>query len=110
MPNRTRETADPPEPPRDQRDARDHDEAVRAEVEDTSNNLLAAVDEIRRLETDKRQVRMSSPEFHAAANAIERKARAVFGLARAQREVGEELTTQQEESIDDQAAEEQAGR
>jgi hypothetical protein len=51
---------------------------------------------------------MSSPEFHRAAEEIERKARAVFGIARAQREVGEALSERQGESIDDVAAEEDA--
>ena len=92
----------------DHEDADEHDEKLKAEVQDDSDQLLAAVDEIRRLETEKRQVHMSSPEFHRAADLIERKARAVFGLARAQREVGEALTETQDESINDQAAEEES--
>ena len=111
MPDQPSDTADEPSTTvsaDDPEAGAEHDGHVRAEIEDTSNDLLAAVDEIRRLEVDKRHVRMSTPEFHAAANAIERKSRAVFGLARSQREVGEQLTKQQAESIDDQAAEEQA--
>ena len=113
MPDHPSDTVDDPRTTVSARDpdpAEEHDGRVRAKIEDTSNDLLAVVDEIRQLETDKRHVRMSSPEFHVAANAIERKSRAVFGLARSQREVGEQLTKQQDESIDDQSAEEQAGR
>ena len=85
---------------------RDADEPKRAEIQDNSDQLLAAVDEIRRLEVEKRRVRMSTPEFHRTAEQIERKARAVFGIARAQREVGDMLSENQPKSIDDQAASE----
>ena len=86
------------------REARD--EKIKVVLENDSDQLLAAVDEIRKLESEKRHVQMSSPEFHRAAELIERKARAIFGIARAQREVGEALSETQDESIDDQAAEE----
>jgi hypothetical protein len=82
------------------------DEQIRAEIQDNSDDLLAAVDEIRRLESEKRQVPMSTPEFHEKATRIERKSRQVFGIARAQREVGDALRGPQSDSINDQAAEE----
>ena len=81
------------------------DEELKAEIQDDSDKLLRAVDEIRQLESEKRHLIMSTPEFHQTANRIERKAREVFGVAKAQREVGEALRTQSE-SIDDQARKE----
>lgn len=75
------------------------------ELVDESDRLLGAVDEIKRLESEKRRLPMSTPEFHRAAVRIERIARQVFGIARAQREVGEDLRSQHDESIDDQASE-----
>jgi hypothetical protein len=89
------------------REARDED--IKVALEDDSDHLLAAVDEIRELESQKRHLQMSSPEFHRAADAIERKARAVFGIARAQREVGEALSENQGESIEEHAAADDAG-
>jgi hypothetical protein len=93
-------------PERRRRRPGDGEEQVRAEIQDTSDDLLAAVDEIRRLESEKRQVRMSTPEFHEKAKRIERKSREVFGLAKAEREVGDALRGQQSDSINEQAAEE----
>jgi hypothetical protein len=90
------------------REARD--DQIKVALENDSDQLLAAVDEIRTLESRKRQVQMSSPEFHRAAEDIERKARAVFGIARAQREVGDALSEPQGESIDDRAADEDTER
>ena len=83
-----------------------HDEQVKGIVEDDSDELLRTIDEIRELESQKREVPMSTPEFHEKADLIERKARVVFGLAKAQREVGEALSGPQEDSIDDVAAKE----
>ena len=81
------------------------DEELKAEIQDDSDELLRAVDEIRRLESEKRHLRMSTPEFHRTAARIERKAREVFGVAKAQREVGDALRTQSE-SIEEQARKE----
>ena|SRR5215212_11292902 len=92
--------AAPEQPPEASRD-----EELKAEIQDDSDKLLRAVDEIRQLESEKRHLMMSTPEFHQTANRIERKAREVFGVAKAQREVGEALRTQSE-SIDDQARKE----
>ena len=82
------------------------DEELKAEIQDDSDKLLRAVDEIRQLESEKRHLVMSTPEFHQTANRIERKAREVFGVAKAQREVGEALRTQRSETIDSQARKE----
>jgi hypothetical protein len=108
MPDGTSQPAEMTTASDEEREARD--EQSKVVLEHDSDQLLAAVDEIRSLESRKRQVQMSSPEFHRAAEEIERKARAVFGIARAQREVGEALSERQGESIDDVAAEEDAER
>ena len=98
--NTTRTDGSKPATPDESRD-----EELKAEIQDDSDKLLRAVDEIRQLESEKRHLIMSTPEFHQTANRIERKAREVFGVAKAQREVGEALRTQSE-SIDDQARKE----
>ncbi len=77
-----------------------------AELVDTSDDLLEKVEEIRRLESLKRRLPMSAPEFHDVARRIERRAREVFGIARSQREVGEALRDRKSESINDEAANE----
>jgi len=81
--------------------ARDRD--IRDLVEQDSDDLLAAVDDIRRLELEKRKVPMSSDEFHARAREIEHRSRAVFGLARREDDDARELSGEQEETIDDEA-------
>ena len=81
----------------DQRDAetRDH-------IRNDSDDLLGAIDDIRRLEREKREVRMSTPGFHRRAEEIERVARTVFGLAQSEREHGDDLSETQDETIEDE--------
>jgi len=79
------------------------DPAIRERVEADSDDLLAAVDDIRRLELEKRKVPMSSPDFHARAQEIEQRSRLVFGLARKQEDDGRRLSRQQAQSIDNVA-------
>ena len=55
------------------------------ELDATSRRLLMEVEDLRRLEREKRRTPRSSPEFHLQAEAIEAKARAVFSLARDER-------------------------
>jgi len=87
--------------------AESRDDELKAEIQDDSDKLLRAVDEIRALESEKRHLVMSTPEFHQIAARIERKAREVFGLAKAQREVGEALRAPEgETTIDSQARKE----
>jgi hypothetical protein len=81
-------------------------DATSAELVDTSDDLLMKIEEIRQLESVKRRLPMSTPEFHDMARRIERKAREVFGIARSQREVGEALRDQKSDSINDEAAKE----
>jgi hypothetical protein len=82
------------------------DAETRGRIRNDSDELLGAIDDIRRLERQKREVRMSSPEFHRRANEIERVARTVFGLAQSEREHGEDLSDTQENSIEDEADDE----
>lgn len=86
-------------------DADSADEPMQAALVEESDRLLDAVDEIKRLESEKRRLPMSTPEFHRAASRIERMAREIFGIARAQREVGEALQSPHDESIEDEASE-----
>ena len=79
------------------------DEPLQDALVEESDRLMSAVDEIKRLESEKRRLAMSTPEFHQAASRIERMARQVFGIAKAQREVGEALQSQHDESIEDEA-------
>ena len=79
------------------------DEPVQDALVDESDRLMRAVDEIKRLESEKRRLPISTPEFHRVAARIERMARQVFGIAKAQREVGEALQSRHDESIEDEA-------
>jgi hypothetical protein len=60
------------------------------EVSEESRRLLAALEEVREAEAEKRREPVSSPRFHELANLVEAKAREVFGLAAQQRQSGEE--------------------
>ena len=97
-PHPTVETAEPP------------DDEVRDAVRSDSDALLRAVDELRRLESAKRDVPMSTPAFHDKAAEIEGLARGVFGLARRETVDGDRLGATQAESINDEAAEDGESR
>lgn len=56
-----------------------------------SDELLDAVDELRRMERAKRTHDISSPEFHALADRIESQARRVFDVAAHENEEGDAL-------------------
>ena len=98
-------------PDPDQRRAADtaepSDDVVRDAVHEDSDALLRAVDELRRLETAKRDVPMSTPNFHDKASQIEDLARGVFGLARRETADGERLGETQAMSINDEAREDE---
>jgi hypothetical protein len=81
------------------------DDEVRDEIRGDSDALLRAVDELRRLESAKRDVPMSTPEFHDQAARIENLARGVFGLASKETVDGDRLAKTQPSSINDEAAE-----
>ena len=80
------------------------DDEIRDDLRIDSDALLRAVDELRRLESAKRDVPMSTPQFHDKAAQIEDLARAVFGLAARERTDGDRLAETQSESINDEAA------
>jgi hypothetical protein len=71
-----------------------------AEVQATSDRLLAEVRRLRAAEERKRQEPVSSPEFHRLAAEVEEQARAVWQTADEQRRVGREAG-HREESIND---------
>jgi hypothetical protein len=79
----------------------DPDAPNRDRLRRDSDQLLAAVNEIRRLEREKRTEEMSSPRFHEMADEIERRARDVFRYAADELEAGEDLSRRQGQSIDE---------
>jgi hypothetical protein len=81
----------------------DADAPHRERLRRDSDELLTAVDDIRRLEREKRAQDMSSPPFHEMAEQIEQRSRDVFRYAADEREAGEDLSRRQGKSIDDQA-------
>jgi hypothetical protein len=74
-----------------------------AEVQATSDRLLAEVRRLRAAEERKRQEPVSSPEFHRLAAEVEEQARAVWQTADEQRRIGSNAG-HREESIDDISA------
>jgi len=74
-----------------------------AEIQATSDRLLAEVRRLRAAEERKRQEPVSSPEFHRLAAEVEEQARAVWQTADEQRRIGREAG-RREESIDDISA------
>jgi hypothetical protein len=60
-------------------------------VRSDSDDLLAAVDEMRRTEREKRGEEMSSPPFHRLADEVEGKARRVWEIARQENRDGEQV-------------------
>jgi hypothetical protein len=81
----------------------DGDTELRDELDEESKRLLRSVDEIRRLEKQKREEPMSTPRFHELANAVESASKAVFQTSRHQRVMGDELSEPQETTINDVA-------
>jgi hypothetical protein len=75
----------------------------KAWLEEDSDALLAAVDDLRRLELEKREEPISSDGFHTRAIEIEHRSRLIFGLAHEQEQVGQTFGGTQDESIDDVA-------
>ena len=55
-----------------------------------SLRLLGQIDEVRRLEREKRQAGRSTDEFHELAEKVDRASNAVFRIAHEQLEEGEE--------------------
>jgi len=78
----------------------DADAPNRDRLRRDSDELLAAVNEIKRLEREKRTREMSSPRFHEMADEIERRARDVFRYAADELEAGDDLSRRQGRSID----------
>ncbi len=74
-----------------------------ADIQATSDRLLAEVRRLRAAEERKRQEPVSSPEFHRLAAEVEEQARAVWQTADEQRRVAREAG-HHEELIDDISA------
>jgi hypothetical protein len=74
--------------------------SFKREVSEESRQLLAALEEIRETEAEKRRQPISSPRFHELADRVEEKAREVFRLSERQRRAGE-AAPRSDTSIDD---------
>lgn len=65
-----------------------------------SNELLESMRHLRDTEHQKRELPISTPEFHVVADEADKTSRRVFSLARDQTKLGEEIETQ-DESVGD---------
>jgi hypothetical protein len=81
----------------------------KAWLEEDSDALLAAVEDLRRLELEKREAPIASEGFHRRAKEIELRSRMIFGLAHEQEQVGRTFGETQEDSIEDVAREREDG-
>jgi len=64
--------------------------ATDSDVDEVSRRLLTRVDEVKRLESEKREHARSSDEFHELAGEVEQKARDVFRIAETESDLGAE--------------------
>ncbi|MFL5779004.1 MAG: hypothetical protein ACJ761_08695 [Chloroflexota bacterium] len=64
------------------------------QLRDRSDELIDAVDDLRRLEQEKRTEPISSDEFHDLADAVTRKSRSIFSIALDQEATGEDAESQ----------------
>ncbi len=74
--------------------------AARREIARASNRLLQAVDELKALETDRREETISTPPFHRLADDVKAKSREIFRMADDQQVLAERTPTQ-DRSIDE---------
>jgi hypothetical protein len=70
------------------------------ELTDRSAQILGAIDDLRRMETEKRSQPISTPRFHRLAEDITRTSREVFRIAIDQEEIGDQAQ-RGEQSIED---------
>lgn len=63
------------------------------ELSDTSDDLLSALDDLRRLESEKRGLPISTPRFHELADRIAERSRSIFRIARREQGLGEAIET-----------------
>jgi hypothetical protein len=65
-----------------------------------SDKILEAIDDLRRIEKDKRAETISTPPFHRLAEAVTQKSREIFEMAYRQEAVGDATETTNESIID----------
>jgi hypothetical protein len=80
----------------------DRRDAPEAELVDASDHLLRAIEDLRGIETQKRQEPVSTPEFHELEHEATVRARSIFNLAVEQEDLGKE--SDGGPSIDEMAA------
>jgi hypothetical protein len=74
------------------------DEVHRRQVRRSSDRLLAAVEDLKAAERRKRDVKMSTPEFHRLAQEVRAKADEVWRTAKEEDEAGDALSEPQAET------------
>ena len=70
------------------------DEPQPEELRQSSDTLLRAVDRLRALEAQKREVPISTPRFHELADDVTDEARKIFRVAQLEDRQGDEMPTQ----------------
>ncbi len=78
------------------------EEQQRRNVRRSSDQLLAAVDELKAVERRKRQTEMSTPEFHRLADEVFEKARDVWRTAADEDVAGDALSEPQGVTTEEQ--------
>jgi hypothetical protein len=80
---------------------------MKHELAQRSDKMLDAIDDLRRLEAQKREETISTPPFHRLAEAVTEKSREVFRMAYRQESVGDatETTNESIKDLDDGASE-----
>jgi hypothetical protein len=81
----------------------DRDARLQDQLDEDSQRLLRSIDEIRRLEREKRKEPMSTPRFHELARQVEQESKAVFEHSIVERKAGDDLSEPQGVTIDDVA-------
>ena len=63
------------------------------QLRDDSDDLMEALDDMKRMEVEKRDKEISTAEFHELADAIEDRSRDVFRIAADERRIGDASPT-----------------
>lgn len=71
------------------------------ELRDTSDDLMASLNELKDLEAQKREQDISTPRFHRLADVVEEQARKVFDIASTETAIGEKTGPTTDHSIDE---------
>jgi hypothetical protein len=92
-----------------QRDDQRGSAQLKRELSGRSTRMLEAIEDLRRMEVEKRNRPISTPEFHRLAERITRKSHEIFQSAVDQEGIGDD-TSRGEQTIEDINREKQAAR